>query len=241
MKIIALISGKGGVGKTTLTANIGIALAMLGRRTLVIDTDAGLRNLDIALGIQDSIVYDFHDVIKGYCKPKDALMTVNGVNGLSFLAAPQTAMTIPLELSSTLTLYEDDYDYILLDCPGGISHGYEVIADRIIIVATPEFMSARDSDKAAERAEDRGANNINLIINKIDRKLMLSGKMLNIEEIVNIIAVPLIGVVPYERSVVHTNNRGRPAILDKKSRVGMACMNIAMRIDGKKVKILKDI
>ena len=241
MQIIAFISGKGGVGKTTLTANIGVALALCGRKTLVVDTDAGLRNLDIALGIQDNIVYDFHDVIKGYCKPRDALMSVGGVNGLSFLAAPQTAMSIPLELSSALTLYEDDYDYILLDCPGGISHGYEVIADRIIIVATPEFMSARDSDKAAQRAEDRGADSISLIINKIDRRMMLSGKMLGVEEIVNIVAVPLIGVVPFERSVVHTNNNGRPAALDKKSRVGMACMNIARRIDGEKVKILRGI
>lgn len=245
-EIIAIASGKGGVGKSTTTANIGTALAMMGKKTLMIDGDIGLRNLDLILGMQNSISYDFNDVLNDRCTSEQAIIIDQKYTGLHLLPAPQNEDINNIDknkLNELIDKLSPYYDYILIDCPAGIHDGFLLMsskATKALIVATPELISVRDADMAISKLEDLHFEEIYLIINKIRIEMVKSGEMMSIDDIINIVAVPLIGAIPDEKDVIHANNIGKPIILKTRSRAGMAYANIAKRITGIKVPILQD-
>lgn len=245
-EIIAIASGKGGVGKSTSTANIGTALAIMGKKVLLIDGDIGLRNLDVIMGLQNTIAYDFYDVLTNSCSAEQAIVRDEKYSSLHLLPAPQNVDISEIdkdglgELIDSLSPY---YDYILIDCPAGIHDGFMLMAskaDKAIIVATPELISVRDADMTVSKLEDLKFSEIYLIINKVRVDMVKSGEMLSVDDIINIVAVPLIGAVPEDFEVIKSNNIGRPVVLTPKSRSGIAYGNIAKRITGVKVPILKD-
>lgn len=245
-EIIAIASGKGGVGKSTSTANIGTALAIMGKKVLLIDGDIGLRNLDVVLGLQNSISYDFYDVITNSCTAEQAIVKDEKYSSLHLLPAPQNTDISEIdkekfgEMIDKLSPY---YDYILIDCPAGIHSGFMLMAskaEKAIVVATPELISVRDADAAVGKLESLNFSEIHLIINKIRVDMVKSGEMLGIDDIINIIAVPLIGAVPDDPEIIKSNNIGKPVVQIPKSRSGIAYGNIAKRLTGMKVPILKD-
>ena len=245
-EIIAIVSGKGGVGKSTTTANIGTALAMMGKKILMIDGDIGLRNLDLILGMQNSIAYDFYDVLNDKCTSEQAILPDEKYPGLHLLPAPQNVDISEVDskkLDSLIEKLSPYYDYILIDCPAGIHEGFMLMsskAKKALIVATPELISVRDADMTISKLEDLHFEEIYLIINKVNVEMVKSGEMMSVDDIINIVAVPLIGAIPDEKDVIHSNNIGKPVILKSRSRAGKAYANIAKRITGVKVPILED-
>ena len=222
-EVIAIVSGKGGVGKTTVTANIGTALAAMGYKVLLIDADVGLRNLDIALGMQDRIVYHFLDLMDEACSEKQAIINDEKYTGLSFLAAPQCQSLevkhFPLFKKMTDKL-KTRYDYIIIDCPAGIDKGFLMAvnaADKVIIVSTPDMLSVRDADKVAAMSEKFGIEKSFLIINKINVDMIKKGDMIDIDTIINTVAVPLIGAVPEDSDIIRSINTGKPVVLCRKN------------------------
>lgn len=245
-EVIAVVSGKGGVGKTTTTANIGTALAAMGHKVLLIDGDVGLRNLDISLGMQDKVVYHFHDIIEERCDASMAVISDYKYVGLNLLSAPQGINGSEIDKEKFKNVVDDfrtQYDYIIIDCSAGIDDSFTMAvtaADRIIIIATPEMISVRDADAVATRLEKLGITNIFLLINRIDIDMIKKGDMIDIDTIINAVSVPLIGAVPENKEVLISNNKGKPVVLQTKSRCGMAFINIAKRITGQKVPIISD-
>ncbi len=245
-EIIAIASGKGGVGKSTTTANLGTALAMMGKKILMIDGDIGLRNLDVILGMQNSIAYDFNDVLCDRCSSDQAIIADEKYPGLHLLPAPQNVEISEInsdKLNKLIEKLSPYYDYILIDCPAGIHEGFMLMsskAHKALIVATPELISVRDADMAISKLEGLHFDEIYLIINKVSVEMVKSGEMMSIDDIINIVAVPLIGAIPDEKAVIHSNNIGKPIILKSRSRAGIAYGNIAKRITGVKVPILSD-
>ncbi len=245
-EIIAVVSGKGGVGKTTTTANISTALAMMGKKVLMIDGDIGLRNLDLVLGMQNSITYDFNDILNNRCTEEQAIVQDDKYPGLHLLPAPQNSSIDDIDKSKFDDLIDKlspYYDFIFIDCPAGIHDGFMLMsskATKALIIATPELISVRDADMTISKLEDLQFEEIYLIINKVRVEMVKSGEMMSIDDIINIIAVPLIGAIPDEKDVIHSNNIGKPIILKSRSRAGMAYGNIAKRLLGIKVPILKD-
>lgn len=245
-EIIAIVSGKGGVGKSTTTANVGTALAMMGKKILMIDGDIGLRNLDLILGKQNQVAYDFNDILNDRCTTEQAILIDEKYPGLHLLPAPQNADIGDIneeKLNELIDKLSPYYDYIFIDCPAGIHDGFMLMsskATKILIVATPELMSVRDADMTVSKLEGLHFEEIYLIINKVNVEMVKSGEMMSIDDIINIIAVPLIGAIPDEKDVIHANNIGKPIILKSRSRAGMAYANVAKRITGVKVPILKD-
>lgn len=245
-EIIAIVSGKGGVGKTTTTANIATALAMMGKKVLMIDGDIGLRNLDLVLGMQNSITYDFNDILNERCTDEQAIIHDEKYPGLHLLPAPQNSSIDDInkeKLNSLIDKLSPYYDFIFIDCPAGIHDGFMLMsskASKALIVATPELISVRDADMTISKLEDLHFEEIYLIINKVRIDMVKSGEMMSVDDIINIVAVPLIGAIPDEKDVIHSNNIGKPIILKSHSRAGMAYANIAKRLLGIKVPILKD-
>ena len=245
-EIIAIASGKGGVGKSTTTANIGTALAMMGNKILMIDGDIGLRNLDLILGMQNSVAYDFNDILNNRCTDDQAILADDRYPGLHLLPAPQNVDINDIDkekLDNLIEKLSPYYNYILIDCPAGIHDGFKLMsskANQALIIATPELMSVRDADVTISKLEDLHFDEIYLIINKINVEMVKSGQMMSIDDIINIVAVPLIGAIPDEKDVIHSNNIGKPVVLKTRSRAGMAYANIAKRITGAKVPILQD-
>ena len=245
-EIIAIASGKGGVGKSTTTANLGTALAMMGKKILMIDGDIGLRNLDLILGMQNSVAYDFNDVLNERCTSEQAILVDEKYPGLHLLPAPQNVDISDIDSGKLENLIEKlnpYYDYILIDCPAGIHDGFTLMsskAQKALIVATPELISVRDADMAISKLEGLHFVEIYLIINKVSVEMVKSGEMMSIDDIINIVAVPLIGAIPDEKEVIHSNNIGKPVVLKSRSRAGMAYANIAKRLTGVKVPILQD-
>ncbi|MBR0277516.1 MAG: septum site-determining protein MinD [Clostridia bacterium] len=245
-EIIAIASGKGGVGKSTTAANIGTALSLMGKRVLLIDGDIGLRNLDVILGMQNSIVYDFYDIITEKCTMDQAILSDLNHFGLSFLPPPQNVdikEIDPEKLDSLIDRLSPYYDYIFIDCPAGIHEGFMLMsrkATKALIIATPEIISVRDADMTVSKLEGLNFSEIYLIINKIRADMIKDKQMLSIDEIIEIVAVPLIGAVPEDKEIIYANNIGKPLVLKQKSRAGMAYANIAKRLTGLKVPILPD-
>ena len=243
-KIFVITSGKGGVGKSTNTANLGTGLAMLGRKVVVVDADIGLRNLDMILGLENRIVYDLVNVVERTCKISQALIRDKRYKNLFLLPAAQTRNKEAVTADQMLELTEKlrkVFDYVLIDSPAGIETGFRnavVGADMALLVTTPEVSSVRDVDRVIGLLEASGKRNPKLIINRLNPELVRRGNMLDTEAILQILAVELIGVVPEDDNMVAFTNRGEPAILSNKSLAGKAFKNIVRRIEGQKVEFL---
>ncbi|MCK9479338.1 MAG: septum site-determining protein MinD [Firmicutes bacterium] len=244
-EVLAIVSGKGGVGKTTAAANIGTALAAMGHKVLLIDADVGLRNLDAALGMQDRSTYHFLDIINNQCSLEKAIVKDERYPGLALLLAPQFNSIDDIDgraFKRMINSFKKNHDYILIDCAAGIGKSFEMAcdaADTAIIVATPDILSIRDADRVAAMLEKRGADKAFLIINKINVDMVKKGDMIDIDTIVNAVAVSLIGAVPLDEYITISINKGKPAVLLPKSNTGVAFLNIAKRITGAKVPIMK--
>lgn len=241
---IVVTSGKGGVGKTTTTANLGTALAFAGFKVVLVDTDIGLRNLDVVMGLENRIVYDIVDVTNGNCRLKQALIKDKRFDSLYLLPAAQTkdkTAISPSEMESLCEDLKDEYDYILIDCPAGIEQGfYNAIAgaDKAIVVTTPEVSAVRDADRIIGLLESAGLRNPKLIINRIRPRMVRMGDMMDIEDIGDILAIELLGVVPEDEKIIVSTNRGEPAVMDVISQAGEAYRRIAQRIRGEVVPLM---
>jgi len=237
---IVITSGKGGVGKTTTTANLGVALALRGARVAVIDADIGLRNLDVILGLENRIVYDLVHVVEGECRLKQALIRDKRVEGLYLLPAAQTRdknAVNPQQMRELITQLKEQekFDYILVDCPAGIEQGFKNAiagADRAIVVTTPEVSAIRDADRIVGMVEAAELPEPELIINRYRARMVARGDMMNREDILEILAIPLVGVVPDHEDIIISANRGRPVSFDEESQVGEAYRRVARRIAG---------
>ena len=244
-KVIALVNQKGGVGKTTSTANLGTALSLEGKRTIVIDADIGLRNLDVVMGLENRIVYDIVDVVEGTCRLKQALIKDKRFENLYLLPAAQTrdknAVTVE-QMNDLCNKLRESFDYIIIDCPAGIEQGFKNAiagADRAIVVTNPEVSAVRDADRIIGLLEANEINDIRLVINRIRHDMVRRGDMMNKEDIIEILAIKLLGLVPDDESIIVSTNKGEPAILDNKSLAGQAYKNIARRILGDDVPMLE--
>jgi len=244
-EVIVVTSGKGGVGKTTTTANIGTGLALNGKKVVLVDTDIGLRNLDVVMGLENRIVYDIVDVIEGTCRLKQALIKDKRYEGLFLLPAAQTRDKSAIKPQQMVKLCDElrkEFDYIIIDCPAGIEQGFKNAiagADRAIVVATPEVSSVRDADRIIGLLEANDLRNPLLLVNRVRIDMVKRGDMMNIDDIIDILAIDLIGVVPDDEKIIESTNRGDPTILDEKSLAGQAFRNITRRIMGENVPLMQ--
>ncbi|MBU1668583.1 septum site-determining protein MinD [bacterium] len=251
--VIAVISGKGGVGKTTAAANLGLGIAQNGKTCALVDFDIGQRNLDMILGLENRVVYDMVQVMDGEATIKQALIKSKVSENLSFLAASQTKDKSVLNSEKVKTLIASlkaNFDFVILDSPAGIESGYEhtiEFADAAIVIVNPEVSSIRDADRAIGILDSKSNKVKNgeevakyLIINRIVADMVQSGEMLRSEDILEILNIKLLGKVPEDKGVIDASNQGKPVILDKKSIAGQAYTRIAGRLCGEKVD-MKDI
>ncbi|MGQ9516947.1 MAG: septum site-determining protein MinD [Anaerolineae bacterium] len=243
-RIITITSGKGGVGKTTTTANIGVGLALLGKSVVCVDTDIGLRNLDLVMGLDNRIVYDLVDVVEGRCRLKQALVRDRHLSELYLLPAAQTRDKTAVSAAQMQALCDElrkEFDFILLDSPAGIETGFHnalAPADEVIIVTTPDVSAVRDADRAIGFVEAQEKGPARLIINRIKSDLVRKGEMLTIEDVVELLAIELIGIVPEDEAIIMSTNRGTPAALERRSLAGQAFRNIAKRLTGQEVPFM---
>jgi len=243
-EVIVITSGKGGVGKTTTSANIGTALASMGHKVVLIDTDIGLRNLDVVLGLENRIVYDLVDVTNGNCRLKQALIRDKRFDNLALLPAAQTKDKTAVNVEQMKTLcgqLKEEFDYVVIDCPAGIEQGFKNAiagAERAIVVTTPEVSAVRDADRIIGLLEAAELRNPMLIVNRIRPLMVKKGDMMDINDMIDILAVELIGVVPEDEIIVVSTNKGEPAVLDGRSLAGQAYRNIARRVTGEDVPFI---
>ncbi|WP_202080225.1 septum site-determining protein MinD [Caldalkalibacillus salinus] len=241
---IVVTSGKGGVGKTTTTANLGTALGMQGKKVCLVDTDIGLRNLDVIMGLENRIIYDLVDVADGSCRLKQALIKHKDVEELYLLPAAQTKDKNDIEpeqISKIIQELKQDFDYIIIDCPAGIEQGFRNAvtgADRAVVVTTPEKSAVRDADRIIGLLEAEKMEAPRLVINRIRPKMMRKGEMLDVDEIVNILAIDLLGIVPDDEHVIRASNEGIPTVMNPHSKASIAYNNIARRILGDSIPLM---
>lgn len=241
---LVITSGKGGVGKTTTVANLGVALASMGHKVVMVDADIGLRNLDVVMGLENRIVYDLVDVVEGYCRLRQALIKDKRVDGLYLLPAAQTRdkdAVNPEQMKELVGSLKEEHDFVLVDCPAGIEQGFRNAvagADRAVIVTTPEVSAVRDADRITGLLEASGFQKPELIINRLKPRMVAKGDMMDIPDIIDILAIDLLGVVPDDDYIVVSTNRGEPAVLVDSSRAGQAFRNIARRIKGEQVPFM---
>ena len=240
-EVIVITSGKGGVGKTTTSANLGCGLALIEKSVCLIDADIGLRNLDVVMGLENRIVYDLVDVVEGKCRVKQALIKDKRFNNLYLLAAAQTkdkTAVSPEQMKKLCDSLREEFDYIIIDCPAGIEQGFKNAisgADRAIVVATPEVSSVRDADRIVGLLEASEIKNIRLVLNRLRPDMIKRGDMMTIDDVVDILAIEVLGIVPDDESIVVSTNKGEPAISDQNSKAGRAFNDITQRIIGKEV------
>ncbi|KGG81177.1 cell division inhibitor MinD [Caloranaerobacter azorensis H53214] len=243
-EVIVITSGKGGVGKTTTTANLGAGLVMNGKKVVVVDADIGLRNLDVVMGLENRIVYDIVDVVEKVCRLKQGLIKDKRYDGLYLLPAAQTKDKTAITPEQMQELCEDlkeMFDYVLIDCPAGIEQGFQNAiagADKAIVVTTPEISAVRDADRIIGLLEAKGLHNPKLIINRIRHDMVKRGDMMNIDDMIDILAIELLGVVPDDEAIVISTNKGEPVVGDEKALSGKAYRNISRRILGEEVPLL---
>ena len=243
-RVIVITSGKGGVGKTTTTANIGASLAEKGHKVLLIDTDIGLRNLDVVMGLENRIVYDLIDVIEGRCRVSQALIKDKRCPNLVLLPAAQIRDKNDVnadQMKELISSLKDSFDYILIDCPAGIEQGFKnaiAAANEAIVVTTPEVSATRDADRIIGLLEAAGIKNPRLVINRLRIDMVKDKNMLSVEDILDILAVKLLGVVPDDENVVISTNKGEPLVYKGDSLAAKAFKNIASRIEGVEVPLL---
>ena len=241
-KVIVITSGKGGVGKTTTTANIGIGLSRLGKKVIVIDTDLGLRNLDVVMGLENRIVYNLVDVIEGSCRLKQALIKDKRFPELYLLPSAQTkdkTSVSPEQMKKLIEDLKNEFDYILLDCPAGIEQGFQNAiagADRSIIVTTPEVSAIRDADRIIGLLEAKGIKQNSLLINRLRVDMVRRGDMMSVEDVTEILAIDLLGVIPDDEKVVIATNQGEP-VAGEDSPSGQAYDKVCRRLLGEEIPI----
>lgn len=243
-EVIVVTSGKGGVGKTTTTANIGTGLATMGHKVALVDTDIGLRNLDVVLGLENRIVFDIVDVVNENCRLRQALIKDKRFDGLHLLPAAQTkdkTAVHPEQMRNLCEELRNEFDYVIIDCPAGIEQGFRNAiagADKAIVITTPEVSAVRDADRIIGLLEAADLREPKLIINRIRYKMVKHGDMMSIEDIIDILAVDLLGIIPEDEMIVVTTNRGEAVVLDQNSRSGQAYRNIVRRIIGEEVPMI---
>jgi septum site-determining protein MinD len=242
--VITVASGKGGVGKTTAVANIAVALATRGQRVTCVDGDIGLRNLDVVLGLENRIVYDLVDVIEGRCRLRQAMIRDKRLPELYLIPAAQTRDKTAVSPSDMVRLCEElrpETDWILIDSPAGIERGFKnavAPADRVLVMTNPDISAVRDADRVIGLLEAEGKGPAKLVINRLNLAMVKRGEMLSVEDVVDLLAIELIGIVPEDESVIVSTNKGQPLALDGKSKAGQAFQNIARRLLGEKVPFL---
>jgi len=242
-EVIVITSGKGGVGKTTTSANVGTGLAKLGHSVVLIDTDIGLRNLDVVMGLENRIVYNLVDVVEGNCRLKQALIKDKRYNNLFLLPSAQTrdkTSVTPEQMKKLTDELREEFEFIILDCPAGIEQGFKNAiagADRALVVTTPEVAAIRDADRIIGLLEANNIGNTDLIVNRLRMDMVKRGDMMSTDDVVDILAINLMGVVPDDESIVVATNQGEPLVGDD-SLAGRAYMNICHRILGEEVPFL---
>lgn len=240
-KVITITSGKGGVGKTTATANIGAALASAGHKVVCIDGDIGLRNLDVVLGLENRIVYDLVDVIEGRCRLRQAMIRDKRLPELFLIPAAQTRDKSAVSPSDMIRLCDElrpEFDWILIDSPAGIERGFRnavAPADIVVVVTNPEVSAVRDADRIIGLVEAEEKGPARLVINRLKPGMIKRGEMLSVDDVLELLAIELIGIVPDDENVITSTNRGLPVVLDGKSKAGQAFNNIARRLNGEEV------
>ncbi len=244
-RVIVITSGKGGVGKTTTNANIGTALARAGKKVVMIDTDLGLRNLDLLLGLENRIVYTIVDVVEERCKLKQALVKDKKNPNLCLLAAAQTrdkSAVTEEQLKDICDTLKKDFDFILVDCPAGIEQGFQNAvagASEAIVVTTPEMSAVRDADRIIGLLEAKEEiKSYKLLLNRVRPNLVKSNDMMSVEDVVEILSADLIGIIPEDTGIITSTNKGEPIVNDEKSLAGKAYRNVARRIIGEDVPFL---
>lgn len=244
-EVLVVTSGKGGVGKTTTVANIGTGLAIEQKSAVLVDADIGLRNLDVVMGLENRIVYDIVDAVEGRCRLKQALVKDKRYPGLFIIPASQTRDKNAVSPEQMIKLTEElkkEFDFVIIDCPAGIEQGFKNAiagADKAFVVTTPEVSAVRDADRIIGMLEANGLKDPMLIINRIRPQMVKKGDMMTIDDILDILAVNLLGVVPDDENIIISTNRGEPAVADEHSKAGQAYRNIVSRILGKKVPVME--
>lgn len=240
---IVITSGKGGVGKTTTSANVGTALALKGKKVCLVDTDIGLRNLDVVMGLENRIIYDLIDVIEGRCRLNQALIKDKRFDCLYLLPAAQTkdkSAVLPDQMKAIVDELKQDYEYVIIDCPAGIEQGFKNAvagADKAIVVTTPEIPAVRDADRIIGLLEQEKIE-AKLVINRIRGQMIKDGEMLDVDEIMNILAIDILGIVVDDEEVIKQSNKGEPVALIPSSKASIAYRNIARRLLGETVPLM---
>lgn len=243
-KVVTLTSGKGGVGKTTATANLAVALAGLDQKVVCIDGDIGLRNLDVVLGLENRIVYDLVDVVEGRCRLKQAMIKDKRNENLHLIPAAQTRDKNALNPADMVRVCDElrsDADWILIDSPAGIERGFRnaiAPADMVVVVTNPEVSAVRDADRVIGITEAEEKGPAKLLLNRFNYNLVKHGDMLGAEDVMDLLAIPLVGIVPEDENVIISTNKGQPVAFDTKSRAGIAFQNIARRMLGEDVPLM---
>ncbi|MED4600297.1 septum site-determining protein MinD [Paenibacillus validus] len=243
---IVITSGKGGVGKTTTSANIGTALALQGKKVVMVDTDIGLRNLDVVMGLENRIIYDLIDVAEGRCRLPQALVKDKRFDELYMLPAAQTKDKHAISPDAVRQIVLDlkrDFEYVIIDCPAGIEQGFKNAiagADKAIVVTTPENAAVRDADRIIGLLEkEPNVESPKLVINRIRPNMVKKGEMLDVDEICSVLAIDLLGIVPDDEYVIKAANMGEPTVMNPNSRAAIAYRNIARRILGDSVPLMQ--
>jgi septum site-determining protein MinD len=242
-RVLTITSGKGGVGKTTTTANLGTALAMQGKKVAVVDSDIGLRNLDAVLGLENRIVYDLVDVVEGQCRLRQALIKDKRLPELYLLPAAQTRdknAVNSIQMEQLCHQLRQEFDFVLIDSPAGIEQGFRnaiVGADEIIIVANPEMASVRDADRIIGLVEAAGKPEPRLILNRLRPEMVKRGDMMDVADVLEVLGIDLVGIVPEDEMIIVAINKGEPIVYEKRSLAGHAYINAAQRIIGEEVPL----
>jgi septum site-determining protein MinD len=243
-KVVTVTSGKGGVGKTTATANLAVALAAMGQRVACIDADIGLRNLDVVMGLENRIVYDLVDVVEGRCRLRQAMIKDKRLPDLYLIPAAQTRDKSAVSPSDMIRLADElrpDIDWIMIDSPAGIERGFRnavAPADRVVIITNPEVSAVRDADRIIGLIEAEEKGPAELVLNRVKIDMVKRGDMLGTDDVLEILAIKLIGIVPEDEHVLVASNQGTPAALNGASRAGQAYRNIARRLMGEEVEFM---
>ena len=243
-QVVTVTSGKGGVGKTTAVANIAVALAADSQKVVCIDGDIGLRNLDVVMGLENRIVYDLVDVIEGRCRLRQAMIRDKRMPELYLIPAAQTRDKTAVSPSDMVRLCEElrpEVDWILIDSPAGIERGFRnsiAPADRVLVITNPEVSAVRDADRVIGLLEAEEKRSTALIINRLNPSMVKHHDMLSAEDVLDLLAIELIGIVPEDETVIVATNRGSPVTLESKSKAGQAFRNIARRLKGEQVPFL---
>ena len=244
-RVIVITSGKGGVGKTTITSNLGTAIAQLGKKVCLIDADFGLRNLDLLLGLEQRVIYTIIDALNGECTLEKAIVKDKRTSGLHLLPAAQNrtkdAVT-PEQMKDVIEQLRPDFDYILVDCPAGIEMGFRnaiSAAQEALVVTTPEVAAVRDADRVVGLLENEDMKSISLIVNRLRPEMVKMDEMISVEDIMDLLVIPLVGIIPDDKRIITSSNKGEPIVLNPEGALpAISMQNIARRLEGQDVPFL---